>query len=134
MNRYLDRSYNYSIRESSKEKEVQVDFPITVNSRHRISLRDAKKLFKYLKDNKMLRKGYTYFVTDSEGNETNWDYDVSPYYKHCVEFSCEIADEYYDDRKEDYVEYDVYHSLRVGVDSRGRLDMSDIEWDVEKVN
>ena len=132
MSKYLNRSYRF--KEASREKEVTVDFPITVNSKHRISFRDAKKLFKYLKENRLLRKGVSYFVTDSEGNETNWDYDVSPFHRYCVEFSCEIAGDYYDDSKDDYIDYDVYHSMLIGVDSRGHLDMSDIEWNVEKVN
>ena len=132
MNKYLNRPYRF--KEVSREKEVTVDFPITVSSKHRISFRDAKKLFKYLKENRLLRKGVSYFVTDSEGNETNWDYDVSPYHRYCVEFSCEITGDYYDDNKDDYVDYDVYHSMLIGIDSRGHLDMSDIEWNVEKVN
>ena len=72
MSKYLNRPYRF--REASREKEVTVDFPITVSPKHRISFRDAKKLFKYLKENRLLRKGVSYFVTDSEGNETNWDY------------------------------------------------------------
>ena len=128
------KSHMHKFKESSREKEVTVDFPIAVSPKHKISFRDAKKLFKYLKDNKLLRKGVSYFVTDSEGNETNWDYDVSPYHKYCVEFSCEITGDYYDDKKDDYIDYDVYHSMLIGIDSRGHLDMSDIEWNVEKVN
>lgn len=128
------KSHIHKFKESSREKEVTVDFPIIVNSKHKISFKDAKKLFKYLKDNRLLRKGVSYFVTDSEGNETNWDYDVSPFHKYCVEFSCEIVGDYYNDRRDDYIDYDVYHSMLIGVDSRGHLDMSDIEWNVERVN
>ena len=46
------KSHIHKFKESSREKEITVDFPIIVSSKHKISFRDAKKLFK-LSDSEM---------------------------------------------------------------------------------
>lgn len=106
------------LKESRRERTVEVDFPITVNDKGRIKANDAKKLLKDLNSRGLLRSGRTYFVKDSLGNETCWDLKKDTFGG--FTFDCEIVD---DDR-------DFYNSLYF---YKGKKGMTDFEWEAHKV-
>lgn len=119
--------YESRLKES-KEFDITIDFPITVSSKGRIKANDAKKLLKYLAQNKMLRLGRTWYVKDSTGRETCWTL-MKGYFDEYV-FSCEITDSI-EDEEGNYDELDWYNGLSFSK-SNGKL--TDFEWESYKVN
>lgn len=106
------------------QKDITVNFPVSVNTNGYVKASDAKRLLKYLYSSKQLRVNTQYFVKDINGEETNWDFDKNIFnngYQYC--FSCEV----WDDNK------DIYQALFISKDYKGRLDWSDTEWTRESV-
>lgn len=106
------------------EKDITVDFSVSVGDNGYVKASDAKRLLKYLYSSKQLRSGTQYFIKDINGRETNWDFGKclsNNGYQYC--FSCEVVD----DNK------DVYQALYISKDYKGRLDWSDTEWVRETV-
>lgn len=106
------------------EKDITVDFSVSVGDNGYVKASDAKRLLKYLYSSKQLRSGTQYFIKDINGRETNWDFGKclsNNGYQYC--FSCEVVD---DDK-------DVYQALYISKDYKGKLDWSDTEWVRETV-
>ena len=105
----------------SKEKTIEVDFPIEVNEKGRIKANDAKKLLKHLNKLGILRVGRTYFVKDSTGNETCWDLTKDTFDGFL--FSCEVTEV-------NGEEVDFYNALYFSKNKKGLVDF---EWEAHKV-
>lgn len=84
--------YAEAFRESrhTMQKDVIVDFQIPVSSRGKVNMSSAKKLLRYLNDNKFLRVNSGYFVKDADNSITYWELNRDDF--NGYRFDCEVTE------------------------------------------